>query len=363
MASSCDIISRILRYALWEDESMLDKNLFESLSVEEWYDVHTLALRQGVVAIMLDGIIKADIHIPRPAKMRFISSTDKLEKGYTLRASLADKLAEVYHSVGIEMMILKGIGLSQLYPVPQHRPCSDIDIYLMGKQREGDNLMRQKFGIKINEGHHHHTIFHLKGVLIENHYDFIEAHSRRSKARLEMYLKELSATEQPITARLSNEEYLQPAPNLNALFLTLHAADHFAAENISIRHITDWAMFLRRYHSEVDWQRLYNLAEEFGFKQFLDILNTMCIIYIGMPKEYAPSTTCDTALVERAWYDCMQYKLTHIPKNFILGWAYRLRRRYRNGWKRRTVTSESAISTLFYSVLSHIIHPNVFRRG
>ena len=247
MASSCDIISRILRYALWNDESMLDRALFESLSAEEWNEVHSLALRQGVVAIMLDGIIKGDLPIPRPAKMRFISSTDKLEKGYALRAALADKLAETYHSEGIEMMILKGIGLSQLYPVPQHRPCSDIDIYLMGKQREGDNLMRKKYGIKINEGHHHHTVFHLKGILIENHYDFIEAHSRRSKARLEEYLKELSTTEQPLKARLRNEEYLQPAPNLNALFLTLHAADHFAAENISIRHITDWAMFLCRY--------------------------------------------------------------------------------------------------------------------
>ena len=362
MASSCDIISRILRYALWNDESMLDRALFESLSAEEWNEVHSLALRQGVVAIMLDGIIKGDLPIPRPAKMRFISSTDKLEKGYALRAALADKLAETYHSEGIEMMILKGIGLSQLYPVPQHRPCSDIDIYLMGKQREGDNLMRQKYGIKINEGHHHHTVFHLKGILIENHYDFIEAHSRRSKARLEEYLKELSTTEQPLKARLRNEEYLQPAPNLNALFLTLHAADHFAAENISIRHITDWAMFLCRYHSDVDWQRLYNLAEEFGFKKFLDILNTMCVIYIGMPKEYAPTTTCDTALVKRAWNDCLQYKLTHIPKNFIRGWVYRLHRRYRNEWKRRMVTSESSISTLFYSVLSHIIHPNMFRK-
>ncbi len=363
MARSCDIISRILRYALWEDESMLDRALFESLSVEEWHDVHTLALRQGVVAIMLDGIMKADIPISRSAKMRFISSTDKLEKGYGLRVALADKLAETYRSEDIRMMILKGIGLSQLYPIPQHRPCSDIDIYLMGQQRKGDNLLRQKYGIKINEGHHHHTVFHLKGVLIENHYDFIEAHSRRSKARLEEYLKELSATEQPLTARLRKEEYLQPGPNLNALFLTLHAADHFAAENISIRHITDWAMFLRRYHSEVDWQRLYTLAEEFGFKQFLDILNSMCVIYIGMPKEYAPSITCDTALVERAWNDSMQYKLTRIPKNFITGWVYRLRRRYNNGWKRRMITSESALSTLLYSVFSHVIHPNMFRKN
>lgn len=340
---------------------MLDRELFASLGAEEWNEVHSLALRQGVVAIVLDGIIGADLPIPRGSKMRFISSTDKLEKGYRLRRRLAEGLAKSYRSAGIEMMILKGIGLSLLYPVPEHRPCSDIDIYLMGKQREGDDLLRRKYGVEINEGHHHHTVFHLKGVLVENHYDFIEAHSRRSKARLEEYLKELSATEQPLRGKLQAEEYLQPAPNLNALFLTLHSADHFAAENISIRHITDWAMFLRRYHSEVDWQRLYALADEFGFRSFLDVINTIAIIYIGMPKEYAPSTTSDTALVERAWEDSLQYKLTRIPKNFVLGWLYRLRRRYRNGWKRQMIASDSAISAFIYSIVSHVVHPKIFR--
>lgn len=362
MQACSEVISRILRYALWDDASGLEPAFFAEISTEQWNDVHTLALRQGVVAMMLDGIIRSGLEIPRPVKMRFISSTDKLERGYTQKFRLAQELAQTYSTEGIEMMLLKGIGLSQLYPTPKHRPCSDIDIYLMGAQREGDRLVRKRFGVKINHGHHHHTTFHIKGILVENHYDFIEAHSRRSKSRLETYLKELSAMESPAHASLKGVDVLLPAPNLNALFLTLHAADHFAAENISIRHLTDWAMFLRSHHAEVDWQRLYALAEEFGFREFLDVINSICIIYIGMPAEFAPSQSNDPALVQRSWEDCMEYKLKRLPKSFFKGWIFRIARRHRNGWKRRMITSESTLSTLFYSVVSHLVHPTLFRR-
>lgn len=61
------------------------------------------------------------------------------------------------------MMVLKGYGLSKNYPVPNHRPCGDMDIYLFGDQEKADKLIAEELGIKIDNSHHHHTVFQFQG--------------------------------------------------------------------------------------------------------------------------------------------------------------------------------------------------------
>ena len=123
-----------------------------------------------------------------------------------------------------------------------------------------------------HEAHHHHTVFHINGVMIENHYDFIEQHSRSSKASIEQTLKNISTTEEHYTTEIDGTKFYIPAPNLNIYFLTMHAGAHFAAENISIRHLTDWALFLKCFGSKVDYTMIINLADEFGFRPFFECL-------------------------------------------------------------------------------------------
>lgn len=71
------------------------------------------------------------------------------------------------------MMLLKGYGLSICWPVPEHRPVGDIDIYLgladsgcaFGHKniwKEADKVVSEKLGIKVDNTHHHHSIYFLK---------------------------------------------------------------------------------------------------------------------------------------------------------------------------------------------------------
>ena len=356
------VIAEILRCTLWDEESRPISDSLGALSEEDWIAVHQLAVRQGVVAVVMDGVHRSGLEIPRAIKMRFISSTDKIEKGYTKKRQIAKLLAKTYAQAGIQMMILKGLGLAELYPTPHHRPSSDIDIYLCGEQQRGDKLLSQQYGVEINRGKHHHTVFHVKDTLIENHYDFIEQHSRASAGALEHQLKEWYATEQPIEAKIDDVSYLTPAPNMNALFLTLHSGAHFAAENISMRHLLDWALFLKAYGNKVDWPRILQLGDKFGFRPFLDTINTVCVEYLGMDRSLAPSLTDDKAVVDRMWCDLLEYKLSRIPENFLRGWVYRIKRRYRNRWKQRLVYCDNGIGALIRSAVTHLLPPSIIRK-
>ncbi len=356
------VIAEILRCTLWENDTRPVSDSLDALSEEEWIAVHQLAVRQGVVAIVMDGLQRLGLEIPRGVKMRFISSTDKIEKGYIKKLRIAKLLAQTYAKAGIRMMILKGIGLAQLYPTPHYRPSSDIDIYLCGEQQRGDELLHQQHGVEIIRGRHHHTVFYIKNTLIENHYDFTEQHSRASSVALEKQLKEWYATEQPIEAKIDDISYLIPAPNMNALFITLHSGAHFAAENISIRHLLDWALFLKAYGKKIDWQRILQLGDEFGFRPFLDAMNTVCVEYLGMDRSLAPSLTTDKAVVERMWDDMLEYKVKSIPDNFLRGWIYRIKRRYNNRWKQRMVYRDNGLGALIRSAAIHLLPPSIIRK-
>lgn len=362
MTYSGEIISELLSHYLWEDSNPIDRAKIEALSLSEWEDIHKLALRQGVSGMVLDAIVAAQISIPFAVKMRFITSTDNIEKRYEDKVKAISKLENIYSQNGIKLMVLKGAGLAQLYPVPNHRPCSDVDIWLFGKQVEADNILRQQYNISINEGHHHHTVFYIDGVMVENHYDFIEQHSRRSKRIIERYLKELFERESPIETQIEGTNVYTPSPNFNALFLTMHSGAHFAAETIPLRHLTDWAMFLKRYHNDIDWQSLTKLGEQFGFTPFLQCLNSACCSYLGMPKEYAHGVTAESDIVAKAIDDILEYRRINIPENFIKGWIFRIKRRFRNSWKQKMVYKDSQFIAFILSFLTHIIHPNWWKK-
>ncbi|MBE6188989.1 MAG: hypothetical protein E7143_07690 [Rikenellaceae bacterium] len=362
MNISAQIISELLQFYLWDNPSVLERGKIESLTTEQWLEVHQLSLRQGVCAMILDALIAAQISIPRPLKMRFISSTDKVEKRYQSKINAAKKLKKIYSENDIKLMILKGIGLAQLYPVANHRPCSDIDIWLFGKQEEADEILSSQYNISVDEAHHHHTVFHIDGVMVENHYDFIEQHSRSSQALVERYLKELSADEELYTINIDGTDFYIPSPNLNALFLIMHSGSHFAAENISVRHLIDWMQFLRHYGDKVDWGRLLNFSDTFGFRPFLECLNSMCINYLGMPEKMACCTMKDEKIVKKAIEDVLKYKQKNIPNNFIKGWIFRFKRRFSNSWKQKMVYKDNQFFAFFRSFLTHIIHPKIWKK-
>lgn len=136
-----------------------------------WGKLFCISVSQGVNAIAADGL---QFLLENPGSKELLKSLDapplKLQKTQRLGSSLTieriyeqhkhvmSELAAFYRTHGIKMLVAKGYGLSLNYPVPNHRPLGDIDIWLFGEQKRGDNTLSEK-GVKIDYGHHHHTIF------------------------------------------------------------------------------------------------------------------------------------------------------------------------------------------------------------
>ena len=99
---------------------------------KEWKVLKTIALEQGLLGVMMDGIE----HLPlerRPAKkdlLQWIGLVIQEEQKYAVRDKVAKEVALLLHAKGIRTYVLKGTIVAECYPKPEHRVSSDMDCFL-----------------------------------------------------------------------------------------------------------------------------------------------------------------------------------------------------------------------------------------
>ena len=339
------------------------------LECDDWNKIRAYAERQGLSAVVLDGVE----YLPenkRPSKEVLLEWIGEALQGYEYRYGLCrraiSELAEFYNSHGIQMMVLKGYACSLDWPKPEHRPCGDIDIWLLGKQKEGDDALEQEKPVQIVQGvqkfkveksHHHHTVFNWKGFTVENHYDFVNVHAHKSSAELEKIFKELGQDDTHFVEIKSAKVYL-PSPNLHALFLIRHMVSHFASSEINLRQVLDWAFFVENHKDEVDWNWLDGMLEKYHMKEFVSLVNAICVEDLGFPVDIFSAVKIVRELKERVLEDILDPEYTAAePKGFFPRVIYKYKRWQGNAWKQEMCYGESRWFAFWSGIWAKILKP------
>lgn len=346
----------------------------------DWSSLYLISATQNVAAItwdyiqqaIVDGELSAENQPAKALRLQWALSTEQIENKYALQRSVIVKLAKLFAPHNIKMMILKGYGLSLNYPVPNHRPCGDVDIWLFEElvaadgtmqrvvaQQRADELLKAGLGIDIDNDKHHHTVFYIDGVMIENHYDFLNIHAHRSSRIIEERLKML-AQQDLDSIDVDGATIYLPSPDLHALFMLRHSASHFAAVRIVIRHLLDWNYFVKKYSARIDWDGLEGFARELNMHRFLHCLNAICIDKLGLPQDCVPAFERDPQLEARVWNEILQPEFTaEQPKNagYLKSWNFMFRRWWTNRWKHRITYPEGLLETFFVQLWSHLLKP------
>ena len=221
-----------------------DSAVFGNMGEVDYAALHSVAIKQGVVAIVWDEVMRAmaegsiapEQQPSKAVKLQWALATEQVERKYLRQVQVIEKLARFFAEHNIKMMILKGYGLSLNYPVPNHRPCSDVDIWLFEEyktsdgsiarrsaQQRADQLLREHLNIAIDEDKHHHTVFYVDGVMVENHYDFLNIHSHHSNRIIEQRLQQL--TQRPmLEIEVEGAAVYLPSADFHALFMLRHSA-------------------------------------------------------------------------------------------------------------------------------------------
>lgn len=326
----------------------------------DWKSMEALAIQHGLLAILIDGIecLPEQKRPPKALLLEWIGNTlQSYEQRYTLYKKAIGELAGFYNRHGYRMMLLKGYACSLDWLKPEHRPCGDIDIWQFSQWKDADNALATEKDIKIDGSHHHHTVFDWMGFTVENHYDFVNVYAHKSSRELEKVFKELGQDDSN-WVEVNGEKVYLPSPNLHSLFLIRHMISHFAAAEISLRQVLDWAFFVEKHTSEVDWKWLDEMLEKFHMKDFVNCINGICVEDLGFSADLFPSVQFLPSLKERVLNDILdpEYE-TAEPGGLIKRILYKYRRWQGNAWKQDLCYSDSRWSSFWSGIWAKMLKP------
>lgn len=325
-----------------------------------WAKVMEEATRQGVQGICFDALeLLPGEHRPDKAVLlEWFGQVVHLERLYESHRKAIDALSCFYQQNGIKMMLLKGYGLSLYWPKPEHRPVGDMDIYLGGCWQEADRLVGERLGIRVDDGHEHHTCFSFRGTSVENHYDFVNTKVNESARVLEVLFKKLASFDMAL--KMEKGVIYLPSPTLNAIFLIRHLGQHFAGAEATLRQLLDWGFFMQHEHGKVDWEFVASTLKGIGIYGFFQQINAICVDYLGFASSSFPDIVRDAALEERIMEDILSPEFCEEkPKGGTLRViCFKTRRFFANRWKRELVFREGIWCQLWHGSFAHIMRFN-----
>lgn len=337
----------------------------QSFSVADWGKIYKLSCQQGVNALAVDGLQQLMKQCPDAIAasetphdkvhcLQWIGQVMAYERMYAKYETAMFDLARLYATKGIRLLVLKGYGLSLDWPVPNHRPMGDLDIYHFGRWREAD-LLVEEVGVKVDDGHEQHTVFMYKGIPVENHYDFINTKAHRDAPKIEARLKAL-AEKGCKEIEVQGAKIYIPSADFNAIFLMRHMGQHFAGEHLNLRQVLDWGFFVRAHHEEVNWSETIDFLKEIGLYTFFNQINAICVDYLGFDETVFPSVERKEELENRILADILYPGFAEEkPLSGLLPvLTFKFRRWWHNRWKHPLVYKEWLLPrflTLLWSLL------------
>lgn len=313
-----------------------------SLTSDEWKALYRLSAVQGVTAVVFDFVktLPKSEALGMAVLMKWLSAATGVEQTMRRMQMTAEEFAEAMEKRGIPVVVLKGMAFAQYYPNPLHRECGDLDCYMMGKKEEGDRIALE-LGGQMEEAGYKHSHLSYNSLTIENHRFFTDFDNAPTGKLTEQVLGELIREEHTY---IGNSKLRCPSANFNALFLLKHSQGHFIDEGIRLRHVLDWALFLKGEQENVDWLRVLPMLETTRTALFSGVMTAIAIQYLHIDVHNKGLL----ALVESAEQRMVDAVLADImgeqPAIYVDGlWhkTKRILRRFRRMWKFRSLASES----------------------
>lgn len=286
----------------------LDEESVKEATEAEWQRCFDIALEQQVLAMTFPAM-SALSKEQRPDFVlwsKWMAYAQNIAAQSKHKREVVEKMGGWLAEEGLSTMIIKGFSLAVLYPQPELRESSDIDIY-SGEEYGKVNACFEKHGSQIGRADSHHVHINIDGVSVEHHFAL---HNSRVKKGMEgptEVLQWLAATDRRPTSLPS---ICFPNPTFTALFTVLHAHKHFLAEKIELRHVIDWALSLRQLSDEEAWTvREVKYGSSWG--RFADTLTAIALHRLQFPTEWFPQREVEAAsgigpeLEQRVWDDIM----------------------------------------------------------
>lgn len=349
----------------------------------DWMDVRDLAKRQGVPMIAGDGLSQwvscerivvedaessQSVTIDESLYLTWVGQTMVKEKIVWHHLAILKEFSRRCKEQGVLVYVLKGLAFALNYPIPQHRGCGDIDVFLIGdpnyngsqvedqRAYEIGNEVAEAMGAQVNTDWYKHSQIHFGEVMMENHAYLVCTREGDWAKSFNQYL--IDILKQPgERCKLPQTEALVPPTQFNALFMMSHSLSHFVEEGINLRHVLDWATFLQKESRRLDWNQFYVDCEQYHLKRFVDVMSDIAVNVLGVEVSQ-PIVNTHSPYTEKVLHSIL-YDDAKVFGTEGSSWNHRLKivkNIFRYGWKYSEIYEMSPMRYLWCLMKGFIMH-------
>lgn len=217
--------------------------------------------------------------IPGQCRNQWAAQLRESTVRYARSLSAASDLANHLQAADIPIAYVRGIAIAEhLYPSPELRPMTDIDVVMRPEDKEQLQSALQNRNVSLAKRLRSQFVYVHQGTLFEFHWSLLTPKRYRAlvpNARLLQF-------RQPRSTTMGDIPVLRP--ELEIIGLCLHAYAHHDLSEV--RHLVDLGLFLQQ--KEIDWTLLKTLCHEFKMTRMVGFALFVAATLTGAPLPPTP---------------------------------------------------------------------------
>ncbi len=277
-------IFQLLHVALGRSE-----RLVEPMSDAQWTELLDTAKKQTLTGILMEGIkrLPADQQPETETMFAWLAAAERTKQNSRRLNKAAVMLSERLLKDGFHSVILKGQGVSLLYPDPLTRTPGDIDIWMEGGRDRIVRYIRHHFPDE-PVVYHHMDFPVFKKVCVEAHFTPSWMYSPVTNRRLQQWFRQMWPQEQENRQALPEEagSVSVSTPAFNRVFIAVHIYRHLLDEGIGLRQVLDYYYVLHGHTpSPAEREASVHILKRLGMSRFLGALMWVLHTLFGLEEE------------------------------------------------------------------------------
>lgn len=244
-------------------------NIPEGISLEE---LEAISHRNHMDYLILGALLRTDLAEDKKVRIKpyVIQSVMKS----LAQVSFIKELEQSFEEVGIYHQVLKGAILKFLYPSPEMREMSDIDVMIYDENLNRAKKVVEDQGFVLYKSVKHHDIYIKPPLLI------VELHHALYDKDVDKIQYEYFRNKQYLKAVEGKKYSLQFNPEDFYIYLISHMAKHFYETGCGIRNIVDVYYYHRLYEATWDASVISEELEKCGLTEFENRIHTLAQVWL-----------------------------------------------------------------------------------
>ena len=274
----------LLRCALWRGEPVKVK--------ADLHAIIELAGRQKTRVLLNHALRRSGIEPEQADAAQMKLFLHRTLSAHVILNQRTEAVVRMLDTAGVPSVLLKGQGLSLLYPDSFMRECGDIDLYVGEEQYAKACRLVMDFSMDAEKrGHEVETDKHLhvrRGYLVVEVHRFCLTLPDRQQNDFFQQLARKGLWENLVPLRFGQVTVQTPAPDFNALYVFLHAWQHFLGGGVGLRQFCDWTLLLHSLAGKLDTDYLRQALDALNLWRPWQVFGAIAVDHLGLPAEEMP---------------------------------------------------------------------------